>query len=88
MVEFKVMTEIKASPNIKCCDKHLKFRLAVSAGLEIGHFEKTQGEKTQNSRKNSITQGKNSRSWQIFAEYCYKTMCFAIKNSLKLVNTQ
>ena len=45
------MTEIKASPNIKCCDKHLKFRLAVSAGLEIGHFEKTQGEKTQNSRK-------------------------------------
>ena len=38
----------------------------VNTGLEIGHFEKTQGEKTQNSRKNSITQGKNSR--QIFAE--------------------
>ena len=40
----------------------------MQTGLEIGHFEKTQGEKTQNSRKNSITQGKNSRSRQIFAE--------------------
>ena len=45
------------------------FQAAFSAGLEIGHFEKKlKVKKTQNSRKNSITQGKNSRSRQIFAE--------------------
>ena len=39
----------------------------VKSGLQIGHIEKTQGKKIQNTRKNSITQGKNSRSQQIFA---------------------
>ena len=40
--------------------------IGIRPGLEIGHFEKNSRWKKLNSRKNSITQGKNSRSWQIF----------------------
>ena len=40
--------------------------IGIRPGLEIGHIEKNSRWKKLNSRKNSITQGKNSRSWQIF----------------------
>ena len=41
---------------------------AATTGLEIGHFEKnSRWKKLKTQEKNSITQGKNSRSRQIFA---------------------
>ena len=43
-------------------------KCVLKPGLEIGHFEKTQGEKTQNSWKNSITQGKKLK---VSANFCW-----------------